>query len=492
MLRRDFSIRQKVFISFGFFFLLSIFGTSYGYYRYHILNQKIHLVENKNILLNTILEARRYEKNFFLTNTIEYVNDALEFIDKGEKQFSKIINDYGSYAHSKTLNSQLDKLKAYKSSLRQLLSDYDRGMLRQEDFQVQDIPHFHTRQQNVRSLGRDVTTVLEGAIERERGNVKKLVRESRIYLFIFLGFILVISCITLVFLIIHVDQPLKRIEEAIKKISSGDYKDIPRIRTGDEFERLVDSLNSMLSELHKRSEQLVQSEKMAALGTLTSGVAHEINNPLNNISTSVQILLEELDEGDLDDQRELLTETGREVTRAQDIVKALLEFSRESEFTASKEQFKALVDNTVKLIQGEIPTDVSVQVDVPGSIYACIDSRRIQQVLLNLMINGFQAMDSTGGSLIITAYDACDDQGFIFEIQDTGEGIPEEKLSRIFDPFFTTKGDGSGSGLGLSISRGIIENHGGTIDVQSKVGIGTSFTIFLPYKPCEDDASQIM
>jgi signal transduction histidine kinase len=449
-------------------------------------------VENKNILLNTILEARRYEKNFFLTNNIEYVNDAMEFIDEGEGQFSRTINEYGSYAHSKTLNRQLDKLIAYKVSLKKFLSDYDSGMLNQEDFQVQDIPHFQTRQQNIRSLGRDVTTALEGAIAQERGNVKKLVQESRIYLFIFLGFILVISSITLIFLIIHVDRPLKRIEEAIKKISSGDYKDIPRIKTGDEFERLVDSLNSMLSELHKRSEQLVQSEKMAALGTLTSGVAHEINNPLNNISTSVQILLEELDEGDLEYQRELLTEAGKEVTRAQDIVKALLEFSRESEFTASKEQFKSLVNTTVKLIQGEIPTNVSVQMDVPSTIYACIDTRRIQQVLLNLMINGFQAMDTKGGSLIIKAYDARGGQGFIFEIQDTGQGIPEEKLSRIFDPFFTTKGDGSGSGLGLSISRGIIENHGGTINVQSKVGIGTTFTIFLPYKPCEDDASQIM
>ena len=492
MLRRDFSIRQKVFISFGFFFFLSILGTSYGYYRYHILNQKIHLVESKNILLNTILEARRYEKNLFLTNNIKHVNDAMEFIDKGEKLFSKIVNEYGSYAHSKTLKSQLDKLEAYKVSLENLMSDYDKGMLKQKDFQVQDIPHFQTRQQNIRTLGRDVTTVLEEAIEQERGNVKNLVRESRVYLFMFLGFILFISSITLAFLIIHVDRPLKRIEEAIKKISSGDYKDIPRIKTGDEFERLVDSLNRMLRELHKRSEQLVQSEKMAALGTLTSGVAHEINNPLNNISTSVQILLEELDEGDLDYQRELLTETGKEVIRAQDIVKALLEFSRESEFTASKEQFKALVNTTVKLIQGEIPSNVSVQVDVPGTIYACIDSRRIQQVLINLMINGFQAMDTSGGSLTIKAYDASDGQGFIFEIQDTGKGIPEEKLSRIFDPFFTTKGDGSGSGLGLSISQGIIENHGGSINVQSKVGIGTTFTIFLPYESCEDEATEII
>ncbi len=492
MLRRDFSIRQKVFISFGFFFFLSILGTSYGYYRYHLLNQKIHLVENKNILLNTILEARRYEKNFFLTDNIEYVHDAMEFIDEGDKLFEKIINEYGSYAHSKTLKRQHEKLKAYGDSLEKLMSDYDQGRLRQEDFQVQDIPHFQARQQNIRSLGRDVTTVLEGAIEKERGNVKKLIRESRIYLFIFLGFILVISCITFVFLIIHVDRPLSSIEEAIKKIASGDYKDIPRIKTGDEFERLVDSLNSMLGELHKRSEQLVQSEKMAALGTLTSGVAHEINNPLNNISTSVQILLEELDEGDLEYQRELLTETGREVTRAQDIVRALLEFSRESEFTASKEQFRALVNNTVKLIQGEIPTNVSVQVDVPGTIYACIDSRRIQQVLLNLMINGFQAMDTHGGTLLIKAYDASDGQGFIFEVQDTGQGIPEDRLSRIFDPFFTTKGDLSGSGLGLSISRGIIENHGGTINVQSTVGIGTTFTIFLPYESCQDDNSEIM
>ncbi|MEF8943534.1 MAG: ATP-binding protein [Desulfohalobiaceae bacterium] len=314
-----------------------------------------------------------------------------------------------------------------------------------------------------------------------------MVRESRIYLFLSLGIIILIALSTFAFLFYHVEQPLRRIGMAIKKIASGDYRNIPEVETGDEFESLAHSLNVMLGELNKRSEQLVQSEKMAALGTLTSGVAHEINNPLNNISTSLQILLEELEEGDLEYQRELLTETGREVERAQDIVRALLEYSRKSAFNVSRERFRDLVDNALKLIQGEIPSNVNVELDIPEEIHSVVDPRRIQQVLLNLMINGFQAMYPEGGTLRLEAFGHAEGKGFYFRVQDTGRGIPEEQVNRIFDPFYTTKGDASGSGLGLSVSRGIIESHHGSIAVDSQEGRGTTFVVYLPYEQHEDE-----
>lgn len=486
MFKRKLSIREKILISFGLFFILSIIGTSFGYYRYHVLYQKLHIVEYKNNLLNTVLEARRYEKNFFLTHDDKHLKNALKYADKSNEIFSQIINRYSRYAYSNNMKDQLVKLREYKDSLKELINDVEQktsvDLNNKDEYDL----NLETYQQNIRSLGHEITAALESGLQKERGIVKNLVRESRFYLFMSLGLILLIALSMFAFLFYHVERPLRRIGMAIQKIASGDYKNIPKVNTGDEFENLADSLNIMLKELNKRSEQLIQSEKMAALGTLTSGVAHEVNNPLNNISTSIQILNEELDDGDLEYQRELLTETGKEVDRAQEIVRALLEFSRDSEFGISQERFSALVNNTLKLIQGEIPTNVNVETDVPEDIIAWLDARRIQQVLLNLMINGFQAMEPNGGTLRVTAFKYGKGKGFYFRVQDTGKGIPEDNLTRIFDPFFTTKGEFSGSGLGLSVSRGIIENHYGSITVDSREGAGTTFTVFLPYEQDEE------
>lgn len=482
MLKRKLSIREKIFISFGLFFLLSIVGTSYGYYRYHVLYQKLHIIEYKNNLLNTVLESRRYEKNFFLTHDSKHLRNALKYADKSTQILSQIINRYNKYAYSNDMEEQLVMLREYKYSIEELVDSVEKKISINLNSKDEYVLNLEMYQQNIRSLGHEITSALESGLQKERGIVKNLVRESRFYLFMSLGLILLIALSMFAFLFYHVERPLRRIGMAIQKIASGDYKNIPKVNTGDEFEHLADSLNMMLDELNKRSEQLVQSEKMAALGTLTSGVAHEVNNPLNNISTSIQILNEELEDGDLEYQRELLTETGKEVDRAQEIVRALLEFSRDSEFGITQEQFSSLVNNTLKLIQGEIPTNVNVETNVPEDIVAWLDARRIQQVLLNLMINGFQAMEPHGGTLRLTAFKDGKGKGFYFQVQDTGKGISEGNLTRIFDPFFTTKGELSGSGLGLSISRGIIENHHGSISVDSREGMGTTFTVFLPHE----------
>jgi signal transduction histidine kinase len=235
----------------------------------------------------------------------------------------------------------------------------------------------------------------------------------------------------------------------------------------------------MISELDKRSEQLVQSEKMASLGTLTSGVAHELNNPLNNISTSVQILLEELEDNNLAYKKELLMETEGQIQRARDIVRALLEFSQERFFKLKKVKFSQLVENTIKLIKGEIPTNVKLAIEVPVDIQGDMDPRRIEQVLINFILNAIQAMKK-GGILSIRAWCEENEAGFCFEVSDTGIGIAPEDLGKIFDPFFTTKDVGKGSGLGLSVSHGIIEKHGGRIEVKSEIGKGTKFVVFLP------------
>ena len=478
-MRPRISIRRKILLTFALFFILSLLVTAFGYYRYHVLNQKIHLVENKDTLLNSILEARRYEKNFFITLDTKHLQDAVSYVQKSETSLAQLIENYGHYAQTRDLPEQLQDLKTYKYSLNSLIEFTRTHPPHKKN--LRQTPAFSQRQAQITKIGRRVTQAVEGGLQQERHQVKRLIRESRLYLVIFLGFIMLIACVTFLFLIINVNRPLKNIEEAILKIIHGDYSNIPNIRSGDEFERLVESLNTMLDELNKRSEQLIQSEKMVALGTLTSGVAHELNNPLNNISTSLQIILEELGDEDIEYQRQLITESEGEVIRAQDIVKALLEFSRETQFTLAQENFQNLVYNTLKLIQGEIPTNVQVKVQVPENIECHIDARRVQQVLLNLSLNAIQAMEGRGGTLTIEAEKDESGHGFSFFIQDTGTGIDSTEQSKIFDPFYTTKDVGKGSGLGLSVTKGIVESHGGRISVHSQHGQGTRFTVYLPF-----------
>jgi two-component system NtrC family sensor kinase len=470
-------MRKKIIIAISLFLILGGSMWFLNYYKHHLLNQKLRILEKKDDLFNTILEARRYEKNYFLYMEPKNLEEALSYARKGEQKLTNIIEDYGRFTLSKDLEQRLDDLRKYEKALSNLLNLHQpRGS---PEISQDLIRGFLQHQELIRGVGKKITEDMEAILTQERHYVNQLITESRNYHFLALLGIFVLSIFAVLFFIFNVNRPLKSIEDAIHKIAVGDYANIPPISTGDEFESLVNSLNNMIDELNKRNEQLVQAKKLASLGTLTSGVAHELNNPLNNISTSVQILLEELEEGNLEYKKELLVETEKQVERTRDIVKALLEFSRERAFSLKEVCFKDLVDDTLKLIKGEMPANVELRVEVPEDIRLELDPRRIQQAMVNLILNGVQAMENGG---VLNIY-ACKNEvkgELCFRVQDTGKGIPEEDLSKIFDPFFTTKEVGKGTGLGLSITHGIIEQHGGRIQVESKQDTGTTFTVFLP------------
>jgi signal transduction histidine kinase len=448
-----------------------------NYYKHNLLNQKLQILEKKEDLFNTILEARRFEKNYFLYMEVENLEDALAYALQADRKLVQIIDKYGRYTLDKNLSEKLNNLRKYKQALSALrLLHQKKGAAKTDPDLAKMILQ---RQESIRTLARKITVDMEQILIQERAYVNYLIRESKIFHLLALVGIIVLSILTVLFLIFNVNRPLKTIETGIHKIVEGDYKNIPAISSGDQFESLVTSLNHMINELEKRSDQLVQSEKMASLGTLTSGVAHELNNPLNNISTSVQILLEELEDEDLQYKKELLTEIEGQILRARDIVRALLEFSREKSFKLIRVEFSKLVENTIKLIKGEIPTHVELNVDVPADIKIYLDPRRIEQVLINLILNGIQAMED-GGILFIRAFRDKNEAEFCFEVSDTGMGISPENIGKVFDPFFSTKNVGKGSGLGLSVSHGIIEQHGGRIEVKSEVGKGTTLAVFLP------------
>ncbi len=270
------------------------------------------------------------------------------------------------------------------------------------------------------------------------------------------------------------------IEKATESVDLGDHAAIPWDGTHkDEIDSLVQSFNNMVAHLQQTSEQMNQTEKLTALGTLTSGVAHELNNPLNNISTSCQILLEELTEDVSGYHRELLTAIEEQVSKARDIVSSLLEFARQREFELRREDLRSVVQEAVKLLRGELPPDIEVKVEVPEGIGLEIDKAHLVQALLNLIINSIQEMPQ-GGLISIRGRLEESARRVVLEIEDSGRGIAPEILPRIFDPFFTTKEIGKGTGLGLAITYGIVERHKGHIQAYSTPGKGTLFRLTLP------------
>lgn len=467
-----------------------------NFYNNALITHKLRVIEKKEDLLNTVLEARRYEKNFFLTFYGHHLESAVAFVLQAEEKMADLARvDTGSEDGGDPGLLPAD------------LTDYRSAMVRLAALNSPGPPAAlgadqgpEANQETIRRLGRVITEASEAMVKEERRHLNRLIKNSQFYHFATLVGMILITVLAVLFFFFNVMRPLKLLEGAVGEIASGNYDNIPSITPDVEFESLVGSLNKMISMLNRRSEDLIQAKKLAALGTLTSGVAHELNNPLNNISTSMQILLEELDEPDVEYQRELLTDAEKEVERARDIVRALLEFSRQRAFSIRTVPLRPLVDDTIKLLKGELPATVNLEVDVPDDIRATVDFRRIQQVLLNLVFNAIQAMEH-GGSLTITARKDGEDE-FYIRVADTGKGIPPELLSKIFDPFFSTKTgrrrsesespayDGymthEGTGLGLAICHGIVKKHGGRIEVQSTLNEGAAFTVYLPMEKADD------
>jgi signal transduction histidine kinase len=275
-------------------------------------------------------------------------------------------------------------------------------------------------------------------------------------------------------------RPLRVIEGTTTRIAQGDFRPLPVLKTRDETQQVVEAFNRMVKELEKRQDQLVQSKKMSSLGILTAGIAHQLNNPLNNISTSCQIVLEELDHGDREFFRKMLTNIEQEVNRSRDIVKGLLEFSRVRDFALKATPLEDVVQRSVKLISSQVPPGIDIVEEVPWDLILEIDPQRMQEVFLNLLMNALQAIKETPGEIRIAARVDEGRSQAVITVEDTGVGIPKAELDRIFDPFFTTKEVGIGTGLGLSIVYGIIDKHHGTISVESREGEGTRFIIRLP------------
>jgi two-component system NtrC family sensor kinase len=315
---------------------------------------------------------------------------------------------------------------------------------------------------------------------------------------------LVISGAIGIFVQRSVSRPVRALVDETKKIAAGDLNHTLKIDSKDEIGELANSFNRMTKdleeaqkelkewskvlekrveersqELRKTQEQLIQSEKLASLGKLAAGVAHEINNPLTGILTYGSLLLKE--HNDNPQMKEDLEVIVNETTRCRKIVKGLLEFARQTEPSKSPANINRVLEETLSLLENQaIFHNVKVVKKLKGDLpTAMVDIDQIKQVFVNIILNAAEAM-SQGGTLTIES-DLDSQKRFVqISFSDTGCGIAGENLSKIFDPFFTTKRSGKGTGLGLSVSYGIIQRHKGFLEVKSKLGEGSTFRIKLP------------
>ncbi|MFH2074623.1 MAG: ATP-binding protein, partial [Pseudomonadota bacterium] len=233
---------------------------------------------------------------------------------------------------------------------------------------------------------------------------------------------------------------------------------------------------AMERKLQETHLQLISSEKLASLGKLAAGIAHEINNPLGGILIYSSLMIENLAEDDA--KRQDLARIVIEAERCKEIVKSLLEFARQSEpKTEPVDINRAIIDGLFFLENQASFHNIQIIKKLDPSLpLARGNSSQVKQVFMNIIVNAAEAMHGNGTLTISTSFNQ-EKKSILIEFTDTGEGIPEENLSRIFDPFFTTKEVGKGTGLGLSTSYGILEGLGGKIGVKSTVGVGTTFTI---------------
>jgi two-component system, NtrC family, sensor kinase len=483
------SIRRK--ITFGYYagvaVILALFVFTFT---------ELILVEKKlmfggiiNEFFDMTLEMRRFEKNFFLYQQTSDYRENLQYVTKAQDILAANINEYSTLVVADRLKTLQINLTAY----RKLVEQY--AGLERED------PSRASVEKAIREKGKEITSFAEDISRTERERVRSLLDRSRTILTIAIVMLSLAGIIVGQIMSRMVVRPLKELERSMEAIASGGRESIDIQSKDREIVSLTGAFDNMLRELELRQRHLTQSEKLASLGTLMAGIAHELNNPLSNISTSSQILLEELEEADTEFKKEMLLQIETQTERARNIVRTLLDFSREKEFKREPIPLKNLIQETLNFIKGQVPARVSISVDVPEEFAIFADKQRIQQAFLNLIKNAVEAIAEEGSVFIratknfpgdekLDSYvqmldnSRCKSFGddIYITIRDTGAGIPSEILPRIMDPFFTTKDVGKGSGLGLSIVHEIMDEHDGCIRVHSEKGKGTTFILRLPSK----------
>lgn len=437
------------------------------------IRYKLSLAEHFEDLFNDILEGRRFEKNFMLYKDRNSLDENLFYLGKVERFVDEYSGDIQRIAGGGAFSDFLKDLKEYKG----YMLSY-----------AQKLEQKRVDPEAVRARGKAVVEFADALLKTKRHRIHTAIERTTVIPFVFFGIVLILQLVVL-HILTRILKPLPLIEQTTEKVARGDFSPIPyECSTGDEICNLVNAFNRMAEELENHQEALVQSRKIAAIGTFSAGIAHELNNPLNNIYLSAETLLEECSNETNPEAKELILDVLNQTDRAAEIVKNLLDFSRKDKPVFTKLNVVEVITKTLKLVQNQIMLmGIELKIRIPEELPAIRGHlRNLQQVFLNLLLNAIHAMPD-GGEIVIAATDYSDK--FVkIDVSDTGHGIRPNDLEHIFEPFYTTKAVGRGTGLGLAVTYGLVKKHGGYIEVQSEVDAGTTFSVFLPKEELPGEA----
>jgi two-component system NtrC family sensor kinase len=439
-----------------------------------------------------------------LNQNYEIVDRVKEIVFKGEKYKGKEIGTATIFQYDLRISTNVKKENGERAIGTRVSKEVNQAVLQQgkswihRAFVVND--WYISAYEPIKNIEDDIIGILYvGMLEKPYIDLRNKVMAT------FAGMAIlsvILLLIILYFIISSIIQPLQQMVNATKKIADGELDHKVEVNFQDEIGQLGHSFNLMTENLRKANEKLVQwgktlekrvkertrelqemqdslvrSEKLASLGKMAAGVAHEINNPLTSILINTHLVLEKMEKDS--NVRENLDLIADETSRCSEIVKGLLEFSHQNPPEKEYADVNDILNLSVDILKNHVTFQnikIKKKLDVDLAQIP-IDSNKIKQVFLNLMLNAAEAMPD-GGSLAIISRPSENRKYIEIEFTDTGLGIPEENINKLFDPFFTTKA--GGTGLGLAVSYGIIEQHKGKIEVKSREGQGSTFIIRLP------------
>ena len=456
------------------------------------------LINDKGVLLGVLYGGILLNQNYDIVDRVK------DIVFKGEKYKGKEIGTVTVFQNDMRISTNVTDDKGNRAIGTRVSEEVNQAVLREGKAWIGPafvVTHWYiTAYEPIKNIDGEIIGMLYvGMLEKPYIDI----RNSVMLKFASLAALCAVILLVILFIITStIINPLRGMVVATNKIAEGDLNHRVEIDFRDEIGQLAHSFNQMTEnlkiananllqwgktlekrveertkELREMQDYLIRSEKLASLGKMAAGIAHEINNPLTSILINTHLMLEKCEKKDPDCEN--LTLIADETSRCAQIVKGLLEFARQNPPEKTKSDINELIDRTTQLLENQASfQNVKIIKNLEAGLPQIqLDKTKIQQVFWNLMLNACAAMPKGGNLTIISRLD--DDRKYVeIVFIDAGMGIPRENINKLFDPFFTTKS--SGTGLGLAVSYGIIQQHDGKIEVKSEVGQGSVFTVKLP------------
>ena len=481
------SLRGKILTTYAFSKIVLLVFALVVFADLYFLQTRIVAGEAVTAFREASQEMRREEKNLFLYDDPDSLGQLLVHMQTAQAALTSGHEAFTEIASPAELAQISSLLRRYRAQL---------GLYPQLPPRAQP-----AQQRAIRETGHDLSVLAEQFSRRERSVLADAVHVAGLTLLVVFVTVLLLGVGSALFLVRQVVRPLRKLETQLDGLAEGHDEQLTLPSRDTEIRSFVHHFNTMLDRLREQQNQLRHHEKAAALGVLVSGVAHELNNPLSNISTSAQLLIEEGETVPAELRREWLAQIDGEAERARRIVRRLLDSVRQPKLNWQAHSVAELIQASLALVNRQLPPGVDVCVGYAPERALWADRDRMHQVFINLLKN---AADAGATHIVVSAVDTTwadsmpastthlvgeidpvrrAENVLYIQIDDNGPGIAPENLAQIFNPFFTTHSAGDGTGLGLYLVEEIVSEHNGCIAVENRAGGGTRFALWLPLTP---------